>query len=62
MFADKCPICGEKIVASCKCFRHDCQCINGHWWHTCLVHKKTVLGPSDHSKASDVCTCINNKE
>lgn len=54
---DTCPICGEKWVSRCKCIRMDSTCKNGHHWHLCPVHKKIVIGMSDHSVDTNTCTC-----
>ena len=54
---DLCPTCGAKFSSQCRCFRSDRTCPNGHHWHTCLVHKTTVVGKSDHSKPDTYCTC-----
>lgn len=52
-----CPICGEDAVRTCKCFRKDSTCKNGHDWHTCTIHKIKVIGRSDHSLPTFTCTC-----
>lgn len=52
-----CPICEEPAQSSCRCFRSDSVCRNGHEWHTCLVHQKVSLGHAPHDIPSDVCTC-----
>ena len=52
-----CPVCGEAIIRTCKCFRADSVCKNGHEWHTCVVHKVYVEGHSDHSEMGNTCTC-----
>ena len=54
---NKCPICGEPAVITCRCMRGDSSCKNKHHWHTCTVHGYIVLGKSDHSKTTDQCTC-----
>ena len=54
---DSCPICKEPPEIVCRCFRHDCQCKNGHSWHTCVIHQKIVPGSSDHSIDTFTCTC-----
>ena len=55
---DNCPICGERFVIRCKCFKADSRCKNGHKWHRCLLHDKTVIGKeSDHSKDINSCSC-----
>ena len=55
---DYCPVCGEKAIAICKCFRADSNCKNGHNWHTCVIHNKIVIGESDHKIPIDRCTCV----
>lgn len=52
-----CPICQEKAVTTCRCFRGDSTCKNGHSWHRCTVHHVTVIGDSDHSIDTMKCTC-----
>lgn len=52
-----CPVCKEPAVITCKCPIGDSECKNGHEWHRCLVHKKIVQGPSDHSKDTMACHC-----
>jgi len=59
---NKCPICGELAQGSCRCPRGDSSCKNGHEWHTCTIHKKIVLGPSDHSTDTFSCTCLKEEE
>jgi len=54
---DKCPICGAGIVLTCRCFRADSVCENGHHWHICVEHQVFVEGESDHSLNMGVCTC-----
>lgn len=54
---NNCPICKEKPIMICMCDREDSQCRNGHWWHTCVIHDKIVLGESDHSIDTNACTC-----
>ena len=29
-----CPVCGEKPVTTCRCWRSHSVCKNGHKWHT----------------------------
>ena len=57
-----CPICGEKPMGNCKCPRRDSYCSNGHWWHTCVVHNIVILGASDHSMPTNICTCNRIKK
>jgi hypothetical protein len=54
-----CPECGERAKMSCRCPRLDCECPNGHEWHTCVEHKVKVVGPSNHSEPKGMgwCTC-----
>lgn len=52
-----CPTCGEKRTTTCRCPRSDSKCPNGHQWHLCTIHKKVVLGGSDHSTDTFTCTC-----
>ena len=54
---ETCPVCHLKRVLSCKCFRSDSVCKNGHEWHRCTVHGTIVMGPSDHSTDTMTCTC-----
>lgn len=58
---ENCPICGERYKIQCRCLRSDRKCPNGHEWHRCLVHGKTVMGPSDHSGNTVRCTCLGEK-
>jgi len=51
------PVCFKPAEIVCRCPLRDCKCENGHEWHSCLVHGKVVLGPSDHSKDTFVCHC-----
>jgi len=57
MTIDKCQTCGGRIRSHCKCFRADKVCVNGHHWHTCLVHRVQTEGEADHSLGMNVCTC-----
>lgn len=57
---DKCPICGRDYVMRCRCMTSDMMCEMGHEWHTCTVHNRVVIGPSDHSVSDHVCTCNSN--
>jgi hypothetical protein len=57
-----CPVCNKPSVSSCRCFRHDSTCRNGHEWHTCTVHHKTVMGHSDHGLDIMACTCACGKQ
>ena len=52
-----CPTCLEPAITTCRCFRQDSTCKNGHQWHTCTVHNMPVLGHSDHSIDTMTCTC-----
>ena len=54
---NKCPVCNEKVECACTCIRADSECKNGHQWHTCTVHKVKVLGFSDHTLSTKICTC-----
>ena len=53
-----CPTCKKEPEVTCKCPRADSTCACGTQWHTCQVHHKLVLGPSDHCKPMDECTCL----
>ncbi len=57
--AGHCPECNGRIKYRCKCFRSDSGCENGHHWHYCTAHLvvKLVMGPYDHSKSSNECSC-----
>ena len=57
MNLDKCPLCAEEVPFGCKCPRGDRRCSKGHEWHRCVVHKRVVVGPSDHSTDTMTCTC-----
>ena len=60
MSEDNCPICREESIMTCRCFKSDSRCKNGHEWHYCLAHKgenRVVLGHSDHSKDTMACSC-----
>ena len=59
---DHCPTCGEMFVTSCRCRRSDRSCKNGHYWHTCVPHQKTVIGQSDHSIDTNACTCLKEEK
>lgn len=52
-----CPVCGKEAKLTCKCFRQDSVCEDGHEWHTCTIHHVKVLGKSDHSTNTMSCTC-----
>lgn len=52
-----CPICGGKVVGTCRCFRADSQCEKGHTFHICVKHRVYVRGPASHSIPIDQCTC-----
>ena len=52
-----CPTCGEKSVGTCRCPRSDSYCSKGHNWHMCVIHRRVVLGKSDHSLDTNTCTC-----
>ena len=54
---NKCPVCGEEAEYTCKCLRGDSVCKNNHKWHRCAMHKKIVVGHSNHAIPMDVCTC-----
>lgn len=56
---DKCPLCGLSYDWRCRCMKGHMKCRNGHEWHQCLAHDKsmTVLGPSDHSTPTYDCSC-----
>lgn len=54
---DYCPICGEKYIRTCKCPLSERDCPNGHRWHRCLVHKKTVIGEPDSRFKTDTMAC-----
>jgi hypothetical protein len=54
---EKCPICGADRTLTCRCFRVDSTCANGHKWHQCVKHRVLVEGHSDHALSMDVCTC-----
>lgn len=54
---DHCPVCGEKFIVTCRCPKRDSKCKNGHEWHICLAHNRIVVGPSDHSRPTDECSC-----
>jgi len=58
---DFCPTCGEHYTRTCKCMKSDRTCPNGHHWHMCLKHNKTVIGKSDHSKPMMDCSCEGEK-
>lgn len=57
-----CPVCSEPAVSNCRCPRRDSTCKNQHSWHTCTIHKCTVIGKSDHSKPINICTCGKEKK
>jgi len=61
---DKCPVCKEKSVTTCRCPKADKTCPNGHHWHLCLAHgdPKLVIGESDHSKDTMACSCIKEDD
>jgi hypothetical protein len=54
---EKCPYCGAEVFVRCRCPRADSLCTNGHEWHTCLAHDRTVAGPADHAADTFVCSC-----
>lgn len=56
---ETCPVCHTKRTGSCKCFRSDSTCKNGHEWHLCTIHNTIVMGHSDHSIGIMTCTCID---
>ena len=57
-YGSLCPACGGEAVATCKCPRNDTWCEQGHQWHRCPVHNKTVMGNS-HGLGVGIngCTC-----
>ena len=59
-----CPICREGATHFCKCPKSDSTCKNGHEWHYCVAHDeiKTVIGPSDHLKPVNECSCLKEEE
>jgi hypothetical protein len=59
---NRCPICEEEAIRTCRCFRSDSECKNGHKWHNCVVHHVKVPAHSDHSLPIEECTCIINKD
>jgi hypothetical protein len=54
---NRCPVCDDYAVTSCRCPRCDSFCANGHHWHWCTIHHVKVLGGSDHSLPTLTCTC-----
>jgi len=56
-----CPECNGTSVCSCRCFRRDSTCKNGHNWHTCTVHHVKVQGHSNHGTDTFSCTCLKGK-
>jgi len=40
---DKCPICGGKCIAACKCSRSERNCENGHYWRRDMTGKAILL-------------------
>lgn len=50
-----CPVCEGKVTETCRCFRSDSICENGHKWHFCLQHKNAVIGETSHDLNS--CSC-----
>jgi len=59
MTENKCPVCGEPPISTCRCFRADSKCKNGHEWHRCTIHDTLVMGSSDHSTPTMSCTCLD---
>lgn len=57
-----CPICGAEEALTCRCFRRDAVCKNGHEYHICVKHKVFVYGQGDHSLPTDACTCGKDQE
>ena len=55
----QCPMCGKPSIITCRCFRADSICKNGHTWHICVKHHKIVLGHSNHSRPVTKCTCLD---
>jgi hypothetical protein len=53
----QCPVCDRPAVLRCRCPRGALGVAAGHQWHTCTVHRRTVLGESDHSLDTFTCTC-----
>ena len=53
-----CPTCDRPAVRNCKCPCRSSECAQGHKWHTCSVHKTTVLRAADHTKAYGLCSCL----
>jgi len=58
--AGDCPVCGGKLIRTCRCRLNESECENGHQWHRCGVHGTTVIGEREDKLPMDVCTC--NKE
>lgn len=56
-----CPTCNLPAIRRCRCLRGDCECENGHAWHTCVKHQRTVVGKADHGLKTNACTCIDTK-
>lgn len=53
-----CPVCEAKVIQTCRCFRSDSICENGHKWHFCTQHKNQIIGESDHNRGG--CACPPN--
>jgi hypothetical protein len=46
-----CPVCGGKVIRSCRCFLADRECERGHQWHYARTgphdpQRRLVLGPA----------------
>ena len=54
-----CPTCMAPalLCERCRCNRFCIQCRNSHEWHTCIVHKKSVVGNGHDRPSKDGCTC-----
>jgi hypothetical protein len=53
---DVCPTCGMNYAMRCRCRLADMCCDNGHDWHNCAVHGKT-LGTGHGVTRASGCTC-----
>lgn len=53
-----CPICEQPGRTTCRCPRGDTECENGHRWHRCEVHRRVVIGESDHAKSGCSCPAV----
>jgi hypothetical protein len=55
-----CPTCMAPalLMTRCRCAFYCIKCKNGHDWHTCVVHKKQIVGTGhERPKREDRCTC-----